>query len=220
MMPGRINGNVTFQNVTHALAPRSIAASSRWTGKPASLCPHRDDDVADVEHDVGDQDRHEVEREERRRADGHVERQERGAEDDLGRRHRQEDEQVGDRPAPEAVARQGQGDHRAERRRDGGREERDLEARDDRLLEAAHVEHVEPGVEREALPDDVALSGWVVEAEHRHDEDRQHQVRDGGEGVHDEQVAVEEPEDPVAERAARAGVDRERQRRLIRRHQP
>ena len=36
MMPGRISGNVTFQNVVHSFAPRSIAASSRWRGKPDS----------------------------------------------------------------------------------------------------------------------------------------------------------------------------------------
>ena len=34
MMPGRISGKVTFQNVAHGVAPRSMAASSRWCGKP------------------------------------------------------------------------------------------------------------------------------------------------------------------------------------------
>ena len=33
-MPGRMSGNVTFQKVVHSFAPRSIAASSRWRGKP------------------------------------------------------------------------------------------------------------------------------------------------------------------------------------------
>ena len=33
-MPGRMSGKVTFQNVAHSFAPRSIAASSRWRGKP------------------------------------------------------------------------------------------------------------------------------------------------------------------------------------------
>ena len=33
-MPGRMSGKVTFQNVVHSFAPRSIAASSRWRGKP------------------------------------------------------------------------------------------------------------------------------------------------------------------------------------------
>ena len=36
MMPGKISGKVTFQKVTHSFAPRSIAASSRWRGKPAT----------------------------------------------------------------------------------------------------------------------------------------------------------------------------------------
>ena len=35
-MPGRISGKVTFQNVVHSFAPRSIAASSRWRSKPYS----------------------------------------------------------------------------------------------------------------------------------------------------------------------------------------
>src|SRR5262249_42961480 len=33
---GAISGSVTFRNVTHSLAPRSIAASSRWRSKPIS----------------------------------------------------------------------------------------------------------------------------------------------------------------------------------------
>ena len=35
-MPGRMSGKVTFQKVVHSVAPRSIAASSRWRGKPVS----------------------------------------------------------------------------------------------------------------------------------------------------------------------------------------
>src|SRR3954469_15613007 len=35
MTPGRISGNVTFQNVVSSLAPRSIAASSSRRSKPA-----------------------------------------------------------------------------------------------------------------------------------------------------------------------------------------
>ena len=31
-----ISGSVTFWNVVHSLAPRSIAASSRWRSKPIS----------------------------------------------------------------------------------------------------------------------------------------------------------------------------------------
>ncbi len=31
---GVINGSVTFRNVVHSFAPRSIAASSRWRSKP------------------------------------------------------------------------------------------------------------------------------------------------------------------------------------------
>jgi uncharacterized protein YpmS len=33
-IPGAISGSVTFVNVVHSLAPRSIAASSRWRSKP------------------------------------------------------------------------------------------------------------------------------------------------------------------------------------------
>src|SRR5437588_5290714 len=33
---GEINGSVTFVNVAHSFAPRSIAASSRWRSKPIS----------------------------------------------------------------------------------------------------------------------------------------------------------------------------------------
>ncbi len=33
--PGKMSGNVTFQNVTSSFAPRSIAASSRRRSKPA-----------------------------------------------------------------------------------------------------------------------------------------------------------------------------------------
>ena len=33
---GAISGSVTFRNVVHSLAPRSIAASSRWRSKPIS----------------------------------------------------------------------------------------------------------------------------------------------------------------------------------------
>src|SRR6266404_3919201 len=33
-MPGKISGKVTFQNVVHSFAPRSIAASSRRRSKP------------------------------------------------------------------------------------------------------------------------------------------------------------------------------------------
>jgi hypothetical protein len=35
-MPGMIRGSVTFRNVTHSLAPRSIAASSRCRSNPTS----------------------------------------------------------------------------------------------------------------------------------------------------------------------------------------
>src|SRR5262249_44471725 len=35
-MAGAISGNVTFRNVTHSFAPRSIAASSRWRSNPIS----------------------------------------------------------------------------------------------------------------------------------------------------------------------------------------
>ena len=36
MIPGRISGKVTLRNVVSSFAPRSIAASSRWVGKPDS----------------------------------------------------------------------------------------------------------------------------------------------------------------------------------------
>ena len=58
MMPGRMSGKVTFQNVVHSFAPRSIAASSRWRREARQPGPHGHHHEADVEHDVGDEDRH------------------------------------------------------------------------------------------------------------------------------------------------------------------
>ncbi len=59
---------------------------------------HGDDDEADDEHHVRDEDRHEPELEDGGRVQ--EEREQRRAEHDLGRGHRQEDEQVR-RPAPD-----------------------------------------------------------------------------------------------------------------------
>ena len=56
MMPGKMSGKVTRQKVVHSLAPRSMAASSRCRSKPEEARLHGDHDVADVEHDVGDED--------------------------------------------------------------------------------------------------------------------------------------------------------------------
>ena len=46
------------------------------------------------------------------------------------------------------------------------------------LLQPGDVEDVQPGIEAEALPDEVALAGRVVEAEQGHHRDRRHQVHD------------------------------------------
>ena len=74
----------------------------------------RHDDEADAEHDVGDEDRAEAQR----RAQVEEQREQGGAEDDLGRGHRQEDQQVRRRAAVEAVTHEGEGDERAEQGRD------------------------------------------------------------------------------------------------------
>ena len=116
-----MSGNVTFQNVVHSLAPRSIAASSRWRGKPCIrartvtttklmlnmmwamrivwMPSGKSRPPVSVGTAPG-------------RAD--EQRQQARAEDDLRRRHRDEDEQVRARPAAELVAGQGERDERAE----------------------------------------------------------------------------------------------------------
>ena len=113
--------------------------------EPLHPGPDGDDHVADVEHDVGDEDRLDAEREQRaagqRAANGSVAVPtnivSRLAPSTIsGRRHRDEHEQVRRRPAAELVARQGQRDERAQGGRDDRRDERDDEARDQRVLEA------------------------------------------------------------------------------------
>ena len=99
--------------------------------------------------------------------DRHEQGQQRRPEHDLGRGHRQEDEQVGAASTAEVVPRQGQRDERPEDGRDDRRQQRDDEADGDRALESGHPEDVQPGVDREALPHEVALAGGVVEAEQR-----------------------------------------------------
>ena len=84
---------------------------------------HRHDDVADAEHHVRDRDRPEAGRD----LQVEEERQQRGAEHDLGRRHRQEDEQVRRAAAAEAVADERERDQCPERGRGEARDRRDLE---------------------------------------------------------------------------------------------
>ena len=81
---------------------------------------HRDDDEADDEHHMGDEDRPEAELEDPARVE--EQRQERGAEHDLRRRHRQEDEDVRRRPAHEPMADDRKRDQRPEDRGDDCRQ--------------------------------------------------------------------------------------------------
>ena len=88
------------------------------TVEPDQARLHGHDREADAEHDVRDQDRPE--------AEDHVqvqkERQQRGAEHDLRRGQRQEDQEVR-RPSPaEAIADERERDQRSERRGDQARE--------------------------------------------------------------------------------------------------
>ena len=77
--PGMIGRRVTRRNVCKLLAPRSWAASSRAV-EADEAGSDRDDDERDVEHDVSDQDRREAAGE----SDRDEQRQQRGAQDDLG----------------------------------------------------------------------------------------------------------------------------------------
>src|SRR5439155_1182855 len=89
---------------------------------------HGYDDVADVEHDVSDDDRQEAGRD----VDRQEEREQRGAEHELGRRHRQEDQQVRRAAPAEAVADERERDQRPERGRADARDRRHLERHLDR----------------------------------------------------------------------------------------
>ena len=134
---------------------------------------HGHDDVGDVEHHVRDHDRHE--------AGGDVHRQEqreqRGAEHDLGRGQRQEREHVD--------ARRGRGSGGAPARapsrcRAPARSPSRSAAISSELATAVpeplDAERVLPVVEREALPGVVEAPLRVVEREQDDDEDRQEQV--------------------------------------------
>ena len=75
--PGRISGNVTFQNVTHLVRPEVHRRLLKPAVEPDSRA-HRDHDVADVEHDVGDEDRLDAEWEEQAGHDDRIGRDEQG----------------------------------------------------------------------------------------------------------------------------------------------
>ena len=126
-MPGRISGKVTFQNVRTGDAPRSWAACSSVQSKPRTLARTVRATkltwnitwamITVVKPRVMSASRNNVASDD--------------AEDDLGRRQRQDEEDVESLRAAEPVAGEGDGDHRADdggdRRRDGG----DLEALDE-----------------------------------------------------------------------------------------
>ena len=85
--------------------------------------PDGDDHEADVEHDVGDQDRDEVQREERvgcRSTTNSVSSE--APRTISGRRHRQEDQRVREPSPAEVVAHEGEGDQRAQDGRDERRQ--------------------------------------------------------------------------------------------------
>ena len=135
------------KNVTYSFAPRSIAASSTCRSKPTSrartvtttklmqnmMCAST---IVQKPRAVP------------RFRKG----EERGAEHDLGRGQRHEDEQVRRAPSPEVVADEGQRDQRAEDDRDERGEQGDLDARSHRVAEEGRTEQVRPVRRGEALP--------------------------------------------------------------------
>ena len=133
---------------------------------------HGHDRVADDEHDVRDRDREEAGRD----LQLQEERQQRGAEHDLGRGHRHEDEQVGSSPPVEAVTDERERDQGPESRRHDARDRRDLDGEHHRVREAGHSVPVDPVVEGEALPRVVEAPRRVVERERDHNRDREQQV--------------------------------------------
>ena len=125
--------------------------------------------------------------------DAHVEeeRQQRRAEHDLGRRHRQEDQHVRGAAAAELVTDDRESEHRAEHRRSDRRDDADLERGDDGVLDPRDRVPVEPVVEREPFPDVVVTPARRVEREQDHDRDREHQVTEREERVGREDVATD-----------------------------
>ena len=148
MIPGRISGNVTFQNVVHSFAPRSIAASSRWRSKPYSRARTVTTTKLMLNMMWAIRIVEEVRREERRLCRSRRTASAGCAQDDLRRRHRQEDQRVRQPRAAELVADQGERDQRPEDGRDDRRDERDRRRSSGRRRQARALERVEPGVER------------------------------------------------------------------------
>ena len=143
--------------------------------------PNRHDDEADVEHDVGDEDGLDAEREQHPPVS------------DFSGSGAVPTNSVS-RLAPrtisgvaigmkmkrlvagltaEVVAGQRQGDERPQRRRDERRNRRDREAGSDGGLQAGATEGVLPGGQRELSPHEVEAAGRVVEGERDHHQDRQ-----------------------------------------------
>ena len=210
MTPGRMSGNVTLRKVVSSLAPRSIAASSRWVGKPASrartvtttklmlnmMWAIRIVTPLSGKNGGAPIATNRVRSEAPRTISGVA----------IGRKMNR---LVALRPAkswrtmasamavPRAVATR-------------------VESRAMTMLivtascSPATSKMLSHASMREALPHEVALAGRVVEAEQGHDRDRRHQVDDGEAGVDEQQVAVPEPDEPLAER--RLGADHGRRR--------
>ena len=174
-----ISGSVISRNVCQGVAPRSCAASSSDRSNPISrdrtvtITNDRLNIMCAITIVVKPVATLEVEEH----------RQQRGAEHDLGRGERDEDEEVDRRAAAELVAHQRQRGDRAERRRDQRRQRGDLERDAQRVADAGHAERVLPGVERELLPDEVEAPLRLVEREEQDDRDRQQQVEQREPGV-------------------------------------
>src|SRR5207237_7901891 len=98
--------------------------------------------------------------------------------------------------AAEPVANERERDHRPEHGRDETREERDLDAEDDRVPQPRIPEWVRPVAEREALPREVETAGRVVERERDHDRDRQEEVAEGEQRVDVQEVAADGEKGP------------------------
>ena len=104
-MPGMISGSVTRRKVANALAPEVLRRLLEVAVEADQPRAHDDHDEADAEHHVGDQQRLEAER---RASEDEEEGEQRGAHHDLGRRHRDHDQEVRHAPAEELVTDQGQ----------------------------------------------------------------------------------------------------------------
>ena len=172
--PGVSSGRVTVRKVVSGVAPRSRAASSSWRSKPISR-ERTTITTNEIENMTWASSR--LKKPSEIRVD-QEHREQRGADHDLGRRHRDHDQEVGHAAAVELVADERHRDHRPENGRDQRRQRREPEAHQERVGQLLDAEHVGPGVGAEAAPGVVELALGVVEREDGDQRDRDQQVGD------------------------------------------